>query len=284
MIAWWTHRKSRARTARAVRNADQEKRDTPNPETPPRAQPQNTLWEFFKGNFVWLLGLVPVFLAGLRIWTVSQGDSEVFLFLLKNLNAVQLLLATIIPLTPVIVFWAWVAWVDWQRRTPREQQVQEIPDWVDIPIFIAMSSVMMYMPLYLLLTNIAILAFFAFMRRRWRKKAESKDSPYHGLSMTPIIWDARGIGLSLVATSILSSYVVWLPPEIIKTTKWQAETGSVISEDDRWTTILTRDRKIELIRTSNIVARRPCTTDWNFFGRPVMKVLSSKPPYEICPK
>ena len=131
-----------------------------------RAVPSPT--EFIRSNLVWILGLVPIALAGLRIWTVSRGDTEVFLYLLKNLNVVQLILAIIIPLTPVMVFWSWVAWVDWQRRTPRAKQVEMIPDWVDIPIFIAVSGVVMWMPLFQLLFCILILIFIVYRRRRSR--------------------------------------------------------------------------------------------------------------------
>ena len=125
--------------------------------------------EFVRKNFVWILGLIPIAAAGVRILTASGGDSEVFLYLLRNLNVVQLVLATIMPLVPLGSFWALIAWIDWKRRTRRATQNNS--EWIETPIIFILVFLMSLMAMFYLVISIAVLVVIILVRRHRTKKS-----------------------------------------------------------------------------------------------------------------
>jgi hypothetical protein len=237
-----------------------------------------TFKRFGRDNVVWILGFIPIVLAGIRLLTVSRGDSEVFLYLLQDLSVVQLILATVIPLVPLAAFWAWIAWIDWQGRTPRARQVEILPDWVDIPIFIALAGIMLLMPVIQMIANVAILLIFWVIRRYRAKKYAPRLGSDRRQWEDPISWDFRGYVLSVVVTSMTAATVIWIPPESIKVKGADnPQTGIVLSYDSQWTTFLDRNKKINILNSSEIESRAACTADSSWVLKPIGRVFADSP-------
>ncbi|WAJ43542.1 hypothetical protein OK015_20380 [Mycobacterium sp. Aquia_216] len=238
--------------------------------------------EFARDHIIWILGLLPLVLAGIKLFAVSEGDPEVFRFLLRDLNVVQLVIATVVPFAPLVIFWTYVVWLDWIRRTPAAVRNQVMPEWLDQPIWNAAMLIVLIMPTFQILISIAILMFLFFRRRRARKKAELRWGANHGQTLAPIYWSARGFLFGLVLQGLIGSSGSWFPAEAVKVRGSDVQAAYVISYDRDWTTVLDSHKKIKLYKTESVESRSACIGDWTWLGRPITKVFSSAPE-PICP-
>lgn len=60
--------------------------------------------KFIRENPVWVLGLAPFALVAINLLTISNGDPEVYGYLLQNLSVSAIVLGVVLPVTaPAIV-------------------------------------------------------------------------------------------------------------------------------------------------------------------------------------
>src|SRR5690242_4497831 len=95
----------------------------------------STFTEFAGRHLTWVLSLLPFLLVGIMMLRNADGDAEEFRFMLQNANIVQLLMASVVPLIPVAVFWLYAMIFEWLIITCRDQRIVNFPEWIYAPSF-----------------------------------------------------------------------------------------------------------------------------------------------------
>jgi hypothetical protein len=109
-------------------------------------EPENAytgLRNFVSAHVLWILGLAPFILAALKILMISGNDSEVFGFLIHDLDVVGIVLSVTLPLVPLTLFWVWFMWWDRRRLIPKLERIEYGPIFWTINgcILLAMSFI-----------------------------------------------------------------------------------------------------------------------------------------------
>jgi hypothetical protein len=235
---------------------------------------------FIRENLIWILGIIPFALAGIRVIVVSNGDVEVLRFLMKDLDVIVLMLATILPLLPLASFWLLIAWVDWVRTTPREKRLL-FARWADLIIPGALFLVAMFIQTAFLIFSIIMLVLILGVRKFI--SCHSKRHPRYAEVNDPFREDMILFCALAVAPLLINSTAIWLPIEQVKIAEDEL-TGSVLSNDGDWTTFLDRDTQIHMFKSSEIEARTACSYA-NWATKPILKLTpsDSSSPTLVCP-
>jgi uncharacterized membrane protein YphA (DoxX/SURF4 family) len=231
--------------------------------------------EFFRQHIVWVLGLLPVFLAGLKILVLSEGDGQLLRFLLKDLNVVALMLATLMPVLPLAAFWALVAWVVWLRSPTRESGRTIIAEWIDFPAFLILLILLLFIPAVTLIMSVGLLIFMIVMQMfvHWVATGLPKHNPTRIAVSKQLlfVWLYSMLIIFIAATALMP--VLWMPMELLKTHGSNPEPGYVLSMDKDWTTFLDRGNTVHIVKTADIESRSACFVgDWT--QKPIVQLYS----------
>jgi len=244
-----------------------------------------TLTEFLREHIVWILGLVPFALAGMRILIISQGNVEVLTALLLDLNVVALVLGTLLPIVPTLSFWAIVYWFERRRRTTRADQSHPSPmasGWIGLAVGLILSAASFFTTL----PNIGLLVFFLVARglryvRDRRRHGEQFDDGAH------IRLDMLNCVVLAIVGSVVSIYTMWIPTEVINIKGHQPEVEYVLSSDREWTTHLAAysqgNGRLHIDKTSDVESRRPCSQVTRWFQRPIITFTYHPAQSPQCP-
>lgn len=209
---------------------------------------------WFRENVTWVLGIVPLVYASIRIVLVSQGDRATIATLLSNLNILSLILGTILPVITTAIFYASAAGVS-----------------VCLKGFKSKDAVKTTSSLYGMVVSLALLVI-----------AIGLSSPIvagvliGGLLLTGLLtWlfsgrkstqflDPRVALVSAIMTSTLPivSSSMWLPAELLVQT--QDRTGSVvyvISSDEDAITVLEINQGVKRIPLGQVKSRTLCNVE-----------------------
>ena len=227
-------------------------------------RPHPNASEFIRENLIWLLGLLPFALAGTKLFIVAGADPQLLRTFLQSLNIVQLMLATIVPLFPVVAFWGCIGLWGYIRYRARTGQAQ-LPDWVDVPIAMLAVTLVTFMPAGQVLVNVGLLVFLAVLRRlfRWieRRFANGEST----IDREPMWPDYLQTVVFAVVGAFETTPTMWLPMELIDVKgASRAEVGYVISQDGDWITILNRTQDdVQIYKLADIESRTICSiTAW----------------------
>lgn len=223
---------------------------------------------WMRENLIWVIGLMPVILASFRLLVVAQGDTEALRALLANVNVLVLVLSTILPTVPSLVFWLAVWSWDWHRLQTAEKRF-EVPQWVftcvsTIVAIVALNA----MPLQLFLINIGILiAMLGYIW--WRSKRDGRHAPKLRLNLT-------GMLALLVINSVgIPLGPSWLPTEEIEVKGQPSVVGYVVSSDPRWFVYLERRGSVVTVPASNVETRTNCSVYRSTLNHPLIDLLGT---------
>ena len=238
-----------------------------------------TLTTFVGRHITWVLSLLPFVLVGIKLLSNSGGDIEVFRYLLQDVNIVVLLMASIVPLIPIAVFWMWVMIIEWFISTPRSQWRIPFATWLVVPLIGGLIALLFFMSTGALIGCIVLVLFLIGSRWsiRWLHRKDDVD-PYEN---EPIRTEFLQIFMFAVMAALITAPSMWLPTEIVKVRNWNY-VGYVLSTSDQWTTLLERDKTIHVFQSSDVVSRKPCSRD-NWLIRPLNQIGSTKTPNTPCP-
>ena len=215
-----------------------------------------TVADFVGKHLTWVLSLFPFVVAGIRLVVVYRGDQEVLRYLVQDLSIVALLMATVVPLIPVGLFWLYVLALEWYFSTPKEQRGISATGRVIAPIFGALFvAAIIFMPIGLLIANVGLLAIFLLSDRliRWRARKVSYPTPE-----TEIRENVLRALVCVATGAVIISSSMWLPVEVVKLRDSKPQVGYVLSIKDDWTTFLDRDHAIHIFRTTDTESRQAC--------------------------
>jgi hypothetical protein len=224
-------------------------------------QTSNSEQQKFKYNVALLIALVPVIAAAIRIWTYSGGDTTVFLVLLKTLNIPTVLIGTSVLIIPSLILLAAIVLLsDWKARDWTEAWLKRHQRmWIAAPILFLVVAYTAPWSFFATLAGIALLVAFYFLIKRywpWGKKyildllvAErgSSNGPDSIITIP-----------SVIIVFLIAPANMWLPLERIQTTKSVEKTVYVLESTQEWTTLLSKDRKLEILRTDEVKSREIC--------------------------
>ena len=230
---------------------------------------------FLRDHLVWVLGLVPLVLAALNILWISHGDSEVFAYLLQNLNLVALVLGTILPLiSPAIVIISLV-WLSHLTAMSEEERAKSPVGW-KILSAIMIPFGMLFMQLhFVILTAIVIILLFLYylFQRGWNKRSQIRYGvDVHTNPLLPPYFLVLALLLPMVSQAFQGSG--WIPYEVLHL-KDRPVSGQVLSADKEWTTFLDSSQHVQIVPTENVKSREPCYED-TFLGPTLQNVIFNR--------
>lgn len=238
-----------------------------------------TVTQFVGRHLTWILSLLPFVLVGLKLLSNARGNIEVFQYLLQNVNAVTLLLASLVPLIPTALFWAIVIIAESIWLAGRGHWLVKLPDWLIIPVGGGLLIIAFLMPRFALLVNGGLLVFLVAHRRLWRRvRRRDEDDPLRGAPMRP---DFIGALMFAVVAALFSTPSMWLPIEVLQVRNW-SYLGYVLASTEQWTTLLERDNTVNVFPTADVKSRTPCASD-DWWSKPVWDVYPRYPRHLACP-
>lgn len=237
--------------------------------------PKPLWWSWARENVIWILTTVPIALAGLRVLIVSRGEPETLRALLSNVNVFSLVLGTLLPTVPILVFWGWIAYIEWDKSRPKVNKITlpwPFTAWIYGPLA---GIIMLMSPMTLIIHLVGLTIIVgAFLYRR-RKGYPPGNAPL-----------ALGaLALVLFGNTFVSSPQPWLPHEIITVKDSASEVGYVLSSDPRWTTYLAKNGPVKHVASADVISRQVCTFNNSKYARPIVTILSDKnDPTPPCPE
>ena len=210
-----------------------------------------------------LIALVPVAGAAVRIWMYSGGDVAVFLVLLRTLNIPAVLIGTCLLIVPGLLLLALVILLsDWKARDWTKNWLTS-HRWI-APAFPIIFFLLLYTVSWTILIPLGVLGVLTaayFLTRRfwpWGKKhitdiaiaeREDRNSPASIITV-----------IGVLVIFLITPTNMWLPLEKVGITKADDQVAYVLESTAEWTTLLSPDRKVEVIATSDIESRSVCRT------------------------
>jgi hypothetical protein len=191
----------------------------------------------FKG--ILIAGIVPLII-GLNVFIYSGGSLSIARAVLLNSDLSHLLISSALNLINpfIIIFIAYTS----ESRTLFGVNLR-IQSRFWIPIAIIGILFLQWMQV-IGLVIFAILSFFVFAK--WKK-----DDKRFFASISAVV-------LIIIMNT---SMQVWNPIEKIETTKGKIYTATVLKETKDWTTLVTRDRNMVIIKNSDLEKRTVCQSE-----------------------
>lgn len=209
-----------------------------------------------------LIALLPVVAAAVRIWMYSGGDSALFLVLLRTLNIPAVLIGTGILMVPSLLTLALIILLTDKKAREWVKKLSSNHRWlftIVIPIFLVIVGYTISWTTFVWLTAIALVALvFFFIQRRWRKFRQRKTGVEAAQRRSPIGPDSFATLFTVVAVFLVTPTNMWLPLEQVSIAGGGARVGYVLESAAEWTTILTNDRKLEIVATPKVESRAIC--------------------------
>ena len=211
-----------------------------------------------------LIAIVPIAAATIRIWMYSGGDIALFLVLLRTINIPAVLVGTAVLLVPSLLLVGLVmilfdrkarAWI--KARFARNS-------WTITVAFPVVGIVIGYTiswPYFVWLVIISACAVgYFFIRRFWQKRKVTKKTTNKKSFFGSTGPDSFIVLLSVVASFLVTPGNIWLPLEQVTITGRESSIGYVLESTSDWTTVLTKERTLSIIATSDLESRQLCDT------------------------
>lgn len=206
-----------------------------------------------------LIALTPVLAAAVRIWLYSGGDTSLFLVLVRTLNVPAVLIGTgalIVPVGTIILTITLATDATFRRNARLWVSSNRTILTVAIPILLVLVGYTAPWPLLVEVGVICALAIgYYYFRKAWKTSKPDADTKTHPGP------DSAATAITLITLFLLTPANMWLPMERIQINNEKAQTGYVLQSDGSWTTILTSERDVNLVRTPRIESRKICSSD-----------------------
>lgn len=194
--------------------------------------------ELFKGHLLAVLSMLAVTIAALRVLVVSGGDEATLRALLATLDVKTVMLATLVPLLPLVVFYvcAYVEVSFWRGRWRTDSAVIRILRVVNPVIAIGVLALIPWLSMLILATVVVVLAagHWGVNRVRVRRGRDKHRAERY--------WNAV-IGLQVLAllVTLFISRSMWLAPQVLVVRGQPPQIVYVLEKDTRQLTVLVHD-------------------------------------------
>lgn|GEM_PF-5771826 len=248
-------------------------REPYSPSWPRTTTVSNSLVQAVRDNPLWVLGLLPLVLVCFRLIYVSRGDTEVMRALLASIDILRIVLATVLPVMPVLLFWGIVLLVD-RWRVTRKDERPAMPAL--LPAFVVTLLVVSLTGMTTLTAVASIASLMVVAVQIWR--AQRRDGP-----RSYRIKATDAIGWALL-TCLTASVGPWLPTEAIKLTDGSQYVGYTLSADARWFQFLDGDNVLHVEASNSIESRTPCTKVGSWYVDTTFRALQRHRGEEVAPR
>jgi hypothetical protein len=252
--------------------------EEPSPQEPATAPPQAP--ESWLGkNVVFVLTALPFLIAAARVVLFAGGDQALLTTLLQTINVPAIILGSVVPAGLLILMFAaylaiadpkvWPAMVALARRSPA------VAVYVLPPLLIVIVAMSSYDAALAIAAGLGLAGLARLLWTRWSRK--------RGKTWRGWVEDSTAFTVFLVV-GLLTAGPMWLPSESVTTSDGAARMGYVLSADGEWTTVLTNDRVVLRLASSDVVAREVCNEShpatlmqWMFHWQPQRACPADKP-------
>lgn len=247
--------------------------------------------DLLQNHLPWLVGLLPFVMAAIQVLGSSEGDPEVFAYLLQNLGVVPLVLSVIIPLIPLaVILFVWSLLSEY-LATPRDQRPPVSRPVVIGCLAFCIVAVSFITLLYLMVVVSTIGLTVSSWCARARKKRRDTLLYGHDVKVPkPFVpglsFVAFLIGAYALVSIAIPSNGAWMPFEMISVNNDKVVTGQVYSSDVHWTIFRDMFNKVHIVKTDAIKSRQPCHRGPGFLLRTPAAVLVEQiedRPDVVCP-
>ena len=208
-----------------------------------------------------LIALVPVAGAAVRIWMYSGGDVAVFLVLLRTLNIPAVLIGTCLLVAPGLFLLALVILLsDWKARDWAKDWLTRhrwIAPALSVTFILLLYTVSWTILIPLGVLGILTVAYF-IIRRFWpwgKKHITDNAIAERGNRSGP---DSIITVIGVLVLFLIAPTNMWLPLEKVGITKADDQVAYVLESTAEWTTLLSPDRMVKVIATSDVESRSVC--------------------------
>ncbi|GAA3418811.1 hypothetical protein GCM10022140_25650 [Rhodococcus aetherivorans] len=243
------------------------------PRWPRTTTVSSSLIQTVRDNPLWVLGLLPLVLVCFRLIYVSRGDTEVMRALLASIDILRIVLATVLPVMPVLMFWGIVLLIDRWRITRKEER-PAMPAL--LPAFVITLLLVSLTGMTILTAVASIASVMVVAAQIWRAQRKGGPRSYR-LKAT------EAIGLA-VLTCLTASVGPWLPTEAIKLTDGSQYVGYALSADARWFQFLDDDNVLHVEASTSVESRTPCTKVGNWYVDTTFRALQRHRGQEVAPR
>lgn len=227
---------------------------------------------FAKEHLVLFSTVVPLSVATIRILYASDGNPETLRALVTNIEILPLVLGTILPILPGVVFLISLEVIDWYF-TKRKQDRPTIPTWVAFawpyPVLVSIFLT----PIFQLVLYASTAGVISLFRRR-----SGMNYGRHAVKYRTVYSGVAGL---VILQALFAPSSIWLPTEKIQIREEESMSGYVLSSDVRWTSFLGMRGTVEIFPTIDVVSRTPCSNDKNFIFMSIASILT-KDEYPAC--
>lgn len=240
--------------------------------------------EFLDKHLIWVLGLTPFAIAAVNIIRLSHGDSQVYAYILQNLDLVSLILGVSLPLIPVSAIWLAVTYLIQRHAVAKGDR----SPWLYAQIaWTVLALALLSVNITLLLATMGGLIFIG-LDRRWTKYENKRAQLRYGadVRLQPLrLPEYRFVALFLFVQFVNSfvSSTYWIPQESIVVKNSKVVSGQVIATDREWTTFLVRSTGVRIVHTSDVLSRDPCYFDTSIWGKAVDALFIDQSSQVRCP-
>ena len=258
--------------------------------------PWDSPTDFVREHALWILGLVPLALAAIKILVVSSGDPQVFNYLIRNLNVVQLVLSIGLPLLPLAGLWLVITYYDKTLSTLRPERA-EASFWLTQLVVGGGIAALLTMTLTFAVTTVGLVLLVLGARLISKLIHKRRLAALADDESPPQLRTWRFAPLSFVAVLFIqllfNSSSSWISNEIVSFQDTNnhptQKVAQVIEVAEPWTILLVKPTQIRIIETKKIVSREPCATSTSIWSRTVgslLNKLSPSPGTEpvVCPE
>jgi len=221
-----------------------------------------------------ILGVTPVFVAGLRIVLYAGGDHALLTTLLQTLNVPAILLGTLVPsslLVAALLVYALIA--DNGLWAPLGRQVRSMSPWtlrIAFPLIAVVALVSELTTVLFVLAGLTIAGLVRWWGVRRVRRLGRASKPWIEDGMTLV---------ALFLPFILADAPMWLPAENVELSDEPSRTVFVLSVSDEWATLLTPDRQLLRVPSEDMESRTVC----NFAeSRSLLQLLDKRQPHAQC--
>ncbi|TYK52593.1 hypothetical protein [Actinomadura decatromicini] len=232
-------------------------------------------------GYVWVL--IPFVLAGLQLFRMADGNSEIIYALTSSADTRALLFGVLVPQIPglLILMMAWSGPGVFKRATSGmdadDRGVIGFGYVVAFALLLVFTS-----PLMAALASMALIGNLS-------PPASDGDGRRHHSNL--LRFSLLGVALHVMLSPVLAPQ--WLPAEAIKLRNNDTFAGYVVNADQGgWTTILVDEPKqVRRVRADEIQQRTACrigskqsNSVWSILRRPIMRNFTDYKVPPTCPK
>jgi len=189
------------------------------------------------------------------------------------MDVFTVVLATVLPVVPVLIFWGGVLLIDRWRITPKEKR-PKLPVWAPSIVTTAMAVGMIGMTALTALLSILLVA--RAIISIWYRQRTTGPRSYR-------VTASEYLAITLI-TCFTATIGPWVPTEVVKIKGGAEYVGYSLSADARWMQFLDDENVLHVFSSSTVDSRTPCTqTGSSWMTDTTFRILQRNKGQEVAP-